>query len=629
MKQTISHWFVIAVVGMVGISVLVAGCAARTPEVIEKLVTVKVTVPVVETQVVAVTREVEKTVVVTATPEPTPFYTSVINAPADTLVYPLAGDPITLDPQEASDAISGLVVQQLYKGLFDMRGDGATVPAAATGYQVSDDGKTYTVTLRAGMTWSDGVAVTAQQYVDGVCRLLEPAIGNSYYYLLADVAQITGAADFASGEVADCATVGVKAVDDLTLVITLRQPASFLPKLLAFRVFLPARLDIVAGTGSQERDSLATPPPTATQSAIRNPSTPLRTSPQSAIPSNGPYLLTEQAPGDHISLTKNPAYWNAAQVAITHIEFKVVPAPAEQLALYEAGDLLVADFPAEETARVQADSGLSQELQVLVRPGASYLAFNTQITPTMSVDFRRAVASAIDRRALIDDVLQQPWHAPAQTIIPPGIPGYQGEDPAVGYPYDPAAAQAFLAQAGYDAQNPPPPVELWFNREGNNELLFKAIGGMLEAVGIPVRLVSSSWDVYLASLDDCNKPNRQDAAKKPAECSYGLYRMGWVMDYADPAGILDMVFSPKSAFQYTGWQSEEYQRLLSEALAEEDETRRTELYRAAEVLLLNEGVVAVPLQHYDLTVLVKTGVTFDYPPFGAPNLQYWTLPPGQ
>jgi len=612
-----ARW-VFLVSALLGVGILGAACAARPVEPVEKLVTVEVTVPVVETQVVPVTREVEKTVVVTAAPEPTPFYVSVINTPADALVYPLVGDPISLDPQEASDELSALVVQQLYEGLFNMRGDGTTVPAAATGYQVSDDGKTYTVTLRAGMTWSDGAAVTAQQYVDGVCRLLEPAIGNSYYYLLTDVAQVVSAADFASGDVADCTTVGVKAVDDLTLVITLRQPASFLPKLLAFRVFLPARLDVLgAGAGSETGNPLATPPPTATQSAIRNP--------QSAIPSNGPYLLTEQVPGDHITLTKNPSYWNAAQVAITSIEFKVVPSPAEQLVQFEAGDLVIADFPAEETARIQADPGLSQELQVLVRPGASYLAFNTQITPTMDVNFRRAVASAIDRQALIDDVLQQPWHQAAQAIVPPGIPGYQGEDPAVGYPYDPAAAQAFLAQAGYDAQNPPPPVELWFNREGNNELLFKAIGGMLEAVGIPVRLVSSSWDVYLASLDGCNKPNRQDATKTPAECSYGIYRMGWVMDYADPASILDVVLNPKSAFQYTGWQSDEYQRLLAEALAEGDEASRSDLYRSAERLLLNEAVLAVPFQYYDRTLLVKTGVTFDYPPFGAPNLQYWTL----
>ena len=161
-----------------------AGCGAREPEAIEKIVTVpvEVTVPVVQTQVVIHTRDAPRTVVVTATPVPTPTYAPLVNVQPGVLVYPLASDPLTVDPQEASDEVSGLVVQQLYEGLFHLRGDGAVVPAAATGYQVAADGKTYTITLRSGMKWSDGAAVTAQHYVDGVCQLLDPATGNSYYF---------------------------------------------------------------------------------------------------------------------------------------------------------------------------------------------------------------------------------------------------------------------------------------------------------------------------------------------------------------------------------------------------------------------------------------------------------------
>ena len=106
-----------------------------------------------------------------------------------------------------------------------------------------------------------------------------------------------------------------------------------------------------------------------------------------------------------------------------------------------------------------------------------------------------------------------------------------------------------MADAGYGPEKPVPPVELWYNREGNNEAIFKAVGAMLEEVGIPVKLVSSQWPVYRDSLDACNKPNRGAAAKTPAECSYNLYRMGWVLDYGDPSSLLDVVFGPKSAFQ--------------------------------------------------------------------------------
>ena len=295
---------------------------------------------------------------------------------------------------------------QLYEGLFDLDGDGATVPAAAVGLETSPDTKTYTVTLRSDMVWSDGQPVIAQNYVDGVCRLLDPTVGNSYYYLLTDIAPVKGAREYASGDSADCKTVGVKAVDDLTLQITLEQPAAFLPKLLAMPIFWPA-------------------PPAAT-GAVSGTNPISGTVPAGPVV-NGPYLLAERVPDDHITLIKNPRYWNADKVDVERIEFRVVPEPAKQLSLYERGDLQVADFPASETERIQADPTFEKELHVLVSPGTSYLGLNTQSGPTADVNVRRAIASAIDRQALIEQVLKQPWHVPAQTLIPPGIPGYQGD----------------------------------------------------------------------------------------------------------------------------------------------------------------------------------------------------------
>ncbi len=575
---------------LIGLSLVLLGCSKSTAQ----PTGVVVTVPVIETRIVEVTREVEKTVVVTATPVPTPAYTSPINAAPGALVYPLTADPLSLDPQEAYDATSQLVAGQLYEGLFNLNGDGSTVPAAATGFTLSADGTVYTVTLRSGLAWSDGQPLTAQHYVDGVCRVLDPAVGDPFYTLLTDVAPLQGAAAYASGDEADCAKVGITAVDDVTLRLTLARPAAYLPALLALPIFWPA-------------------PVTASQA--------LTTTVAVGPPTNGPYLLTEQVPGDHILLTKNPNYWNAAQVAIERIEFKIIPDLAKQLALYEAGDLQVAEFPAAATERIQADPAFAQELQVLVQPGASYLGLNLQAAPTNDVNVRRAIASAIDRQALIDQVLKQSWHVPAQGLLPPETLGANGED--AGYPYNLEAARSYLAEAGYGPEKPIPPVELWYNREGSNELLFKAVGAMLEEAGIPVRLVSSPWEMYLDALEGCNKPIAAAAAKTPAECSYNLYRMGWVMDYADASSLLK-IFSPKSRFQYTGWASADYDRLLAQALAEPDQAARAELYRQAEALLLND-VVVIPLQYYDRTVLVKDGIAFDYPPFGPPNLQYWKL----
>ncbi len=557
-------------------------------------------VPVVETRIVEVTRSVAVTVVVTATPIPTPAYVSRITAPAGTLTYPLPGDPLTLDPQEAYDPVSLLVAAQLYEGLFNLRADGSTTPAAATGFTASADSTVYTVTLRAGATWSDGRPLTAQHYADGVCRLLDPAVGSPFAYLLTEVAPVQGAAAYAAGDLADCAQVGVAAVDDLTLRITLARPAATFPALLVSHIFWPAPPDAINTTVS----AASTP---TSQSAIRDP--------QSAI-TNGPYLLAEQPAADRIVLVKNPAYWNAAQVTVERIEFPIAPDPARQLALYEVGDLHVAEFPPAALSRIQADAGFARELHVLPQPGVSYLGLNVQIAPTDDINVRRAIASAVDRQALIAQALGQPWHVPARGVIPPGIAGHQGADPAAGYPYDLAAARRFLAEAGYGPEKPVPPVELWYNREGNNDVLFKAVADMLEGAGIPVRLVAGGWLFYRDALNAC-------AGASSAGCSYNLYRMGWVMDYADASSTL-RVFSPASAFQYTGWASGDYDRLLAEAEATADAAVRGELYRQAERLLLDDAVV-VPLQYYDRAVLVKDGLTAEYPLFGPPQLQYWEL----
>ncbi|MCX7671186.1 MAG: ABC transporter substrate-binding protein, partial [Anaerolineae bacterium] len=268
------RWLLTLVLLMV-FGLLIAGCAARRPAGADaptaQVMTVEVTVPVVQTRVVVETREVVRTVVVTATPVPTPAYVSAIHAPADTLVYPLTAAPATLNPQEATDSASALVIQQLYEGLYHLRADGTLAPAAATGYQVSADGRTYTVTLRSEARWSDGRPVTAQHFVDGVCRALDPATGNDYYYLLADIAPVTGARAFASGNTADCGKVGVRAVDEHILQIALERPASFFPKLLAMPIFFPARREITA---------------TAAGGSVVN----------------GPYTLAESVPGERLVL---------------------------------------------------------------------------------------------------------------------------------------------------------------------------------------------------------------------------------------------------------------------------------------------------------------------------------------
>jgi ABC-type oligopeptide transport system substrate-binding subunit len=586
-----------------GLALLILnGCRAK-PQIIEK--------PVPQTVTVIQTVTAAQTVVVTATPIPTPAYTARYNAPASTLVYPLPALPNSLDAIDINgstnkDEAARFVLQQIDEGLFNLRANGEAVPAAAEGYQTSSDLKTYTVTLRAGLQWSDGQPVIAQQYADAICRTLDPATGNRAADVLAGAAHLHGAADYAGGAAPDCRGVGIHALDARRLQLDLDQPVGFLPQLLAYPAILPFRADSSAGSVAEMQGRPA------------------------SLLTNGPYTLGGWTPAGVITLAKNPHYWNAANVHIDRIELRAAPDAAQQLALYEQGDLAVSRVPASAMPRIQAQPAFNAELHILPQPGVSFLGLNTQITPTANVNVRRAVASALDRAALARLVTDAPAPgtsdaaAPtaAQDLWPPELwPGGAASAPN-GYPYDPAAARQFLAQAGYSTANPPPPVAIWYNREGNNPALFEAIAQMLEAVGIPTRLVSSSWGVYTHALETC----RTAAADKTSvQCGYHLYWTGWTMNYADATSLLAEVLAPQSALQYTGWGSAEYEGALAQGIAAADPAQRITSYRAAEKIVLNEAVAFVPLLRYNRAQLIKAGVQFEYPPFGPPNLQYWVL----
>jgi oligopeptide transport system substrate-binding protein len=550
--------------------------------------------------VVEVTRVVEKEgetvieqVVVTATPvPPTPVPPK---KELDGLWFAIGTEPPTLDIQLATDTTSHLIIHQCIEGLFEYRGDGSIAPTGATGYTVSDDGLVYTVSLRDDAVWSDGVPVVAQQYVDGVIRLLLPETAAEYAWLMYDV---EGAEAFNTGEIDDPELVGVKALDDYTLEITLAQPTSYFDTVLPFSTFYPVRLDIVEEYGD------------------------LWTEPGNYV-SNGAYLLDSWEHEAEVVLVKNPTYWNADAVTIEKITLPIILESATFLALYENDELHGGDvgLPSEEMPRIVEDPVLSEELRILPRPGVYYVGLNTLRAPTDNVLVRKALAAAIDRQSIIDNVVQRPWLAPLSCTTPPKIMGHQ-EFGACGYAFDPEQAQAFLAEAGYPGGEGFPELKFWFNRADYNEDVIEAVAAMWEEnLGINVELRTNEWAVYLDYLDACNTTKEELAA-----CEFNAYRMGWVMDYGDPQNQLEVVFAPSSTFQYTGWESARFDELMDLAGAEFDFDTREAYYKEADKILCQDEVAIIPIHGYELNALVKTGVTFEYPPFGAPPLYHWELP---
>ena len=392
-----------------------------------------------------------------------------------TLRFSIATEPPTLDVSTSTDTTSHLIQHQIMDALYEYDEEGRIHPAGAVGYEVSDDGMVYTIALRDGATWSDGEPVVAQHYVDGLIRLLEPATAAEYAWLMYIV---QGSEAFNTGETDDPSTVGVRAIDDLTLEITLEQAASYFDSVLAFSTTYPVRLDVIEQYG----DLWAEP---------------------GNFVGNGAYLLTEWAHDDYVAIEKNPDYWNAENVTIERVEFPIILENATALAAYERGELDVGAYPSEELPRLLEE--MPDHIKVLVRPGPYYIGLNFLRPPTDNLNFRKALAAGVNKRAILDNVLNMPWRNVACGVVPPKILGYQGCG-NVGYEFDPDAAlgylDAYMAEAGVDDAGDIT-INLWFNR--GNEDTVEAVAEQWESnLGIGVNVAIMEWAAYLDTLDECN-----------------------------------------------------------------------------------------------------------------------------
>ena len=379
----------------------------------------------------------------------------------------------TLDISRSTDTTSSFNIYQMIDAPYRFNEDGTIAPLAASSFDVSDDGTVFTVHLREDAVWSDGEPVLAQHFVDGVKRLISPDMANDYAYVMFD---IVGAADYNAGDVDTLDSI--VALDDYTFQFTLSEPRSYFDSILAFSTFHPIRLDVIEAHPDDW------------------------TAPGNMV-SNGAYVLVEHNPGENLKYEKNPLYWDAANVAMEEVNIAVIDEQATSLAAFEAGEtdwIGDAGYPSEDVPRLV---DLPEFIRT-PRPGTYYMGVNTTAQHTNNVTFRKALASSIDRRTIIDNVEEMPWLVEAYGVIPPEIFGYQGD--AVGYTYDPEGGVAYLneymAEAGIEDAGDIV-VELWYNK-GNEDIL-DAVQAMWEDVlGIDVRIVTIEWASYLDTLEECN-----------------------------------------------------------------------------------------------------------------------------
>ena len=472
-------------------------------------------------------------------------------------------DPETLDQHKTSTTYEANVLRDLYEGLVVYDAKAEVVPGVAESWEVSDDGLTYTFTLREDAKWSNGDPVTAEDFVYSFQRIMTPETGAKYANILYP---IKGAEAVNKGE-AEPVEMGVKAIDERTLEITLENPTPFFLELLTHQTGLPVHRPSVEEHG----DDFVRPENMVT---------------------NGAYTLAENTPNAQIVVKKSDTFHDAENVAIDEVRFLPTEDRSAALRRFQAGEILSNnDVPQEQVAFMREN--LEGQYRVSPYLGTYYYSIKADKPPFDDVRVRQALNMAIDREFLAEEIV--PDFLPATSFVPEGISNYgSGEAPKFDFLEMDILdredkAKALLEEAGFGPDNPLT-VEISYNTSENHKNVATAIADMWKPLGVEVTLSNTDTATHYAGLRD--------------GADYDVARAGWIGDYNDPQNFLFLYESDNLGFNYSRYNNPEYDALLDEAAAETDLEARAEILKKAERMLLDE-VGVIPLLYYTSQVLVS------------------------
>ncbi len=478
-------------------------------------------------------------------------------APASqSLSVSLGAEPATMDPalNQAADVTS--VMNHLFEGLTRYSSDHKIINAQAKEIKKSDDHKTYTITLRDDIKWSDGKPVTAGDFEYAWKRAVDPKTASQYVYIFDPV---LNANEIAAGKM-DKDKLGVKATDDKTLVVTLRAPCAYFDELLSFTAYFPVRKDIVEGNDSWTQD------------------------PKTYI-SNGAFKLKDWSHKESITLEKNPNYYDKDKIKLDTLKFVLLEDDSPRLAAYQNDEISFCyTIPVEEIATWQD----KPDFKILPDLSTNYCIFNTSKKPFDDVRVRKAFSLAIDRNYIADKITKKA-QAPAGAFVPTGL---QDEDSSkqfreVGgdyisikpedYEKNVAEAKKLLAEAGYPDGKGFPSVEYITNPASLNNATAEALQNMWKTeLGVNVTISQQEWSVF---LDTRNKANFQIA------------RGGFGVDFNDAVSMLDL-FVTNGGNNSGKYSNPEYDKLIEQIKATDDNKVRMPLLHQAEDILMRDMVVA-------------------------------------
>ncbi|WP_108419033.1 ABC transporter substrate-binding protein [Klebsiella aerogenes] len=480
------------------------------------------------------------------------------------LVRNNGNEPASLDPHKVESDVEFNIISDLFEGLVSVSPQGEIQPRLALKWE-NKDNLVWTFHLRPGITWSDGTAITAQDIVWSWQRLVTPTTASPYASYPGNM-HIANARDISEGKQPP-ETLGVKALDDTTLQVTLNQPNAAFLAMLAHPSLVPIDKVLVERFGDKW------------------------TKPEHIVTS-GPYTLSKWVVNERIVAQRNPKYWDNEHTVINKVTYLPITSEAADVNRYKAGEIdIVYTVPVNQFALLKKTMG--SQLNVAPQLATYYYELNTTKPPFNDPRVRRALNMGLDKDIIADKVMGQ-GQRPAWLISQPDIGGVTLKQPDyASWPRDKRIAEAkkLLNEAGFNESHPLIFNLLYNTSETHQRIAIAASSMWKKNLGVEAKLQNQEWKTMLDTMHTHN---------------FDAVRYAWIADYDDAASFLNN-FRTGDSENTSQYSNPAYDKALHDAAKAADTAARGKFYQQAEDLLA-EDVPAIPVYHYVRTHLVKPWV---------------------
>lgn len=482
-----------------------------------------------------------------------------------------------LNQTTTTDTISFTILNNVGEGLYRLDAQNKPQPAAAKGFEVSEDGLTYTFTLRDDIKWSNGDPLTSYDFKYGWLRGLNPETSGSYSFIIADY--VVGAQEFVDGT-GKAEDVKIDTPDERTLVVQLKQPTPYFVSLTAFPLYFPLNEKFINEKGDKYALSA------------------------DGLLYNGPFMLTEFDPAKGVIMVKNPNYWDKDNVKVDKLDIKVIKEQGTALNLYQSGDLDMAPLASSDVNSFKD----TPEFKTYTDFRSYYIQFNLHNEAIANKNIRKAIQLAIDPEILTKNILNNGSEA-ATALIPTGMAGsgvtFREAQGDIVLPDIEKAKE--LWSKGLSELGKTPQLELLTA----DDQISKDCGTFIQSqlkqnLGIDISLVTQPYSGRLQTMRDDK---------------YQMVVSAWGADYNDPMTYLDLWAAPAVPFR-GNFSNERYDQLIAAAKEEVDPDKRMDMLLEAERILIGDEAILAPLyyqgkafalkEHVEGLVYHPYGVTWDF-----------------